>query len=440
MTAGEAWSSDLIVRADERSAWKTVCSWSAEDRISSSALRFTLDGEGMYCLDARGFNTGRLVELRFAGGSTKVIAEDPKSDIVSVFFQVDTYEMQAAAFAREHLEWEILDKTLERDFAAVAQLDRGDFEILSTDAADSTWVLAFTKDDGPVSYYLYDRRRGQGTFLFDEIPDLRNYTLARMEPISYRARDGLEIHGYITYPPGGKRRNLPLVLLVHPDPWIRDYWGFNPEAQWFANRGYACLQVNFRGSRGYGKDFIRAGDKEWGGKIQNDLVDAAQWAVSNGIADSKRMAIFGTSFGGYATLAALTQVPDLFACGVDISGPSDLLGWIKARTAVFGGYQSFFYARVGNPDTEADMLRAQSPLFAADRIRAPLLIVQGGRDRFVPNADAERIVAALEANGVPCEYVYFPDEGRGLSKAANRLAFWETAERFLAKYLGSGRR
>ncbi len=440
LTAGPDWSSDLIVRKDERSPWVTVCSWNAEDRISSSGLHFTRDGEGIYCLDARGFNTGRLVELRFADGSTRVIAEDPKSEVLSAFFHVDTDEIQAVAFLGERLEWRILDQSLARDFGALAELDRGDFEFLSTDAADSTWVLAYIKDDAPVSYYLYDRRTGQGTFLFDEISGLRDYTLARMEPISFKARDGLEIHGYITYPPGPARSNLPLVLLVHPDPWTRDYWGFDPEAQWLANRGYVCLQVNYRGSRGYGKDFSKAGDKEWGGKIQNDLVDAAQWAVSSGIADAKRMAIFGTSFGGYSALAALSSTPDLFACGVDISGPSDLLGWLKARTGAYGGFKSFYYTRVGNPETDADLLRAQSPLFAADRIRAPLLIVQGGRDQLVPNADAERIVAALEANGVPCEYLYFPDEGRGLSKPSNRLVFWETAERFLSKHLGSGRR
>ncbi len=440
MTAGPDWSSDLIVRKDERSPWVTVCSWNAEDRISSSGLHFTRDGEGMYCLDARGFNTGRLIELRFADGSTRVIAEDPKSEFHSAFFHVDTDEIQAVAFIRERLEWTILDQSLQRDFDALAELDRGDFEFLSTDASDSTWVLAYIKDDAPVSYYLYDRRTGRGTFLFDEISGLRDYTLARMEPISFKARDGLEIHGYITYPPGPARNNLPLVLLVHPDPWTRDYWGFKPEAQWLANRGYVCLQINYRGSRGYGKDFAKAGDKEWGGKIQNDLVDAAQWAVSIGIADAKRMAIFGTSFGGYSVLAALSSTPDLFACGVDISGPSDLLGWLKARTGAYGGFKSFYYTRVGNPETDADLLRAQSPLFAADRIRSPLMIVQGGHDRLVPNADVERIVAALKGNGVPCEYMYFPDEGRGLSKPANRLAFGATAERFLERYLASGRR
>ncbi len=326
------------------------------------------------------------------------------------------------------------------DFDAVAKLDRGDFRFMGTDASDSTWVLGFNKDDGPVSFYLYDRRTKQGTFLFDEIPDLRNYTLARMEPVSFKARDGLEIPGYITYPAGDKRANLPLVLLVRSDPYTRDYWGFKPEVQWLANRGYACLQINFRGCRGYGKDFSNAGNKEWGGAMQDDLVDGVRWAIAQGIANPKRMAIFGSSFGGYATLVALTSTPDLFRCGVDISGPSDLLGWLDARTSGFDGYKSFFYALVGNPDTEADMLRSRSPLFAADRIRSPLLIVQGGRDPFTPNADAERIVAALKKNGVPCEYVYFPDEGRGISKPQNRMKFGEIAEQFLAKYLGDRRR
>jgi dipeptidyl aminopeptidase/acylaminoacyl peptidase len=440
VVSGSQGGSDLLVRKSENSPWVTVCSWNAEDRMSSGALRFTRDGTGMYCFDARGFNTGRLVKIDIADGSVTVIAEDPKSEIVSAFFHIDTYEMQAVAFEREHIEWTVLDNSLRSDFEAVAKLDRGDFTFMSTDASDSTWVLGFNTDDGPVSYYLYDRRTKQGTFLFDEMPELRNYELARMEPILFKARDGLEIHGYITYPAGGKRKNLPMVLLVRPDPWTRVYWEFNPEVQWFANRGYVCLQINFRGCRGYGKDFSNAGKREWGGAMQDDLVDGVRWAVAQGIANPKRMAIFGSSFGGYATLVALTSTPDLFRCGVDISGPSDLLGWLEARTSGYGGFKSSIYDLVGNPETEADMLRSRSPLFAVDRIRAPLLIVQGGQDPFTPNADAERIVAALKKNGVSCDYVYFPDEGRGISKPQNRMKFGEIAERFLSTYLGDPRR
>ena len=430
---------DLLVRAGEKAPWVRVASWNSEDIASSGALRFTRDGKGIFCLDARGFNTGRLVRIAVADSSVEVIAEDPRYEIISAFLQVDTYRMQAVAFAREHIEWTVLDDSLRSDFDNVAKLDRGDFEFESTDASDSTWVMSFSKDDGSVPYYLYDRKTKRGTFLFDEIPGLAKYTLARMEPIAFKARDGLVIHGYLTCPPGKKHRNLPLVMLVHGGPWTRDYWGYNPEVQWLANRGYACLQVNFRGSRGYGKDFLNAGNREFGGKMQDDLVDAVEWAVDRGIANPKKLAIFGTSFGGYAALVALTSTPDLFCCAIDVSGPSDLGGWVSALAPVWGPAGPTLFSRIGDPRTEAEFLKSRSPLFKAERIRTPLLIVQGGKDRYVPAADAERIVASLVANGVPHEYLFFPDEGTGIYKLQNRLKFWDAAEKFLAAHLG-GRR
>ena len=427
---------DLLVRANEKAPWVRVASWNHEDIASSGVLRFTGDGNGILCLDARGYNTGRLVRIAVADSSVEVIAEDPRYEIISAFLQIDTYRMQAVAFAREHTEWTILDDSLRLDFENVAKLDRGDFKFESTDASDSTWVVSFNKDDGPVPYYLYDRKTRQGTFLFDEIPGLASYTLARMEPVSFKARDGLVIHGYLTYPPGKKHRNLPLVVLVRGSPWTRDYWGYSPEVQWLANRGYACLQVNFRGSRGYGKDFLNAGNKEFGGKMQNDIVDAVKWVIDRGIANPKKLAIFGASYGGYAALVALTTTPDLFCCAIDISGPGDLLGWVNALAPGWGPASPTLFRRIGDPRTEADFLKSRSPLFMAERIRAPLLIMQGGKDRYVPTADAERIVAALEANGVPCEYLFFPDEGSGIQKIQNRLKFWDATEKFLAKYLG----
>lgn len=427
---------DLIVRADADAPWRRVASWNSEDIASSGPLRFTRDGTGIYCLDARGYNTGRLVRIAVADSSVEVIAEDPQYEIVSAFLQVDTYEMQAVAFAREHIEWTVLDPSLRSDFDAVSRLARGDFEFASTDASDSTWIVRFNRDDGPEPYFLYDRRMGKGTLLFDERPELAKYTLARMEPISFKARDSLVIHGYLTYPPGRKPRDLPLVVVVHGGPWARDYWGFSPEVQGLANRGYACLQINFRGSRGYGKEFLNAGNGEFGGRMQDDIVDGVKWAVARGIANPKKLCIMGASFGGYAALVALTKTPDLFCCAIDVSGPSDLLGWVKAQAVSWGPGAPLLYRRVGNPRTDAELLKSQSPLFMADRIRAPLLIVQGAKDRSVPVADADRIVAALKANGIPHEYLLFPDEAGGVYKLRNRQMLWEAVEKFLAEHLG----
>jgi dipeptidyl aminopeptidase/acylaminoacyl peptidase len=427
---------DLLVRNSEESPWTRIASWDFEEIGSSGVLRFTRDGGGLFCLDARGANTGRLVTISTADSSVRVIAGDPRYEIVQAFFQVDTYEMQAVAFAREHVEWSVLDSTLKEDFDAVARLNRGDFKFESSDASDSTWVVSFNKDDGPVSYYRYDRQTKHGTFLFDEIPELKSYTLARMEPISFKARDGLEIHGYITYPPGKRHRNLPLVVRVHGGPWIRDYWGYNPEVQWLANRGYACLQVNFRGSRGYGKDFLHAGNREFGGKMQDDVFDGVKWAIDRGIANPKKLAMLGSTYGGYAVLVALTATPDLFACGIDVSGPGDLITWVNALATSWGGAGPVVFKRIGDPRTDTDFLKSHSPLFLADRIKTPLFISQGAKDPFVPTADVERIIAALATSGTPHEYLLFQDEGPGIYRLQNKLKFWDAAERFLAKHLG----
>lgn len=428
---------DLIVRKDASAPWRRLLTWSTEDIASSGVLKFTRDGSGLYCLDARGYNTGRLVKVAIADSSVDVIAQDPKSEIMSAFFQVDTYRMQAVAYAREHIEWSILDESLRPDLEAAERLDRGDMEFESTDASDSTWVVSFRKDTNAASYYLYDRRTKRGSFLFDEIPDLKSYALAPMEPLTLTARDGLEIHGYLTYPPGKKHRNLPLVVHVHAGPWQRDYWGYDPEVQLLANRGYACMQVNYRGSRGYGKDFTNAGNKEWGGKMQDDLVDAVKWAVARGIANPKKVAVFGVAgYGGYAALHALATTNDLFRCGVDISGPCDLLGWVNAVTPYWGPASTTLFKRVGDPRTDADFLRSRSPLFQAAKIRSPLLVAHGSLDPYVPTSDVERVVASLKGNGVPCEYLVFSDERSGISKPQNRMKFWAAAETFLAEFLG----
>jgi dipeptidyl aminopeptidase/acylaminoacyl peptidase len=257
-----------------------------------------------------------------------------------------------------------------------------------------------------------------------------------MEPISYKARDGLTIHGYLTYPPGKEKKNLPLVLNVHGGPWSRDGWGYDGEAQWLANRGYACLQVNFRGSTGYGKNFVNAADREWGGKMHNDLVDAVDWAVKSGIADPKKVAIYGGSYGGYAALVGATFTPNLFCCAVDIVGPSNLITFLNTIPPYWEPLRKLFYQRIGDPEKDAEFLTSRSPLFKVDQIEIPMLIAQGANDPRVKQAESEQIVAAMKQKGIEYEYLLFPEEGHGFARPENRLKFYGAAEKFLSKHLG----
>ena len=427
---------DLMIRENEMAKWKKLVTWDAENSLSSGPVSFSKDGNYIYLQDSRNVNAGRLVKMEIATGDIEVIAEDPQYDVSDVMVHPDRYEVQAVSFTKARKEWIVLDEAIKGDFDAIAKLDHGDFFIYNRDNADDTWLVGFTKDNGPVPFYAFDRRTQKGTFLFDHKPDLKNYTLAPMEPISFTSRDGLTIYGYITYPVGKGRKDLPLVLNVHGGPWYRDTWGYNPEAQWFANRGYACLQVNFRGSMGYGKDFINAADKEWGGKMHDDLVDGVNWAIEKGIADPDRVAIYGGSYGGYAALVGATFTPDLFCCAVDIVGPSNLVTWITSVPPYWSTILATLYKRIGNPDTEEEFLKSRSPLFKADQIRIPMLIAQGANDPRVPKAESEQIVQALKEKGIDYEYMLFPDEGHGFAKPENRLKFCAATEKFLARHLG----
>jgi dipeptidyl aminopeptidase/acylaminoacyl peptidase len=390
----------------------------------------------MYLLDSRGANTARLVDLDLTTGATDVLAGDERYDVGDVLINPDTYEVEAVAIERARAEWTVLDESVREDFEFVERLNRGDFTVVSRDRADDKWLVAFTVDDGGASYYSYDRREKEGAHLFDARPDLAGYTLARMEPISFTTRDGLEIEGYLTPPPGAGRASLPIVLNVHGGPWGRNGWGYDPEAQWLANRGYACLQVNFRGSTGYGKKFLNAGNKEWGAKMHDDLVDAVKWAAEQGIADPERVAIYGGSYGGYAALVGAAFTPDLFRCAVDVVGPSNLITLIKTIPPYWSTLLATFQERVGNPETEEEFLKSRSPLFFVDRIKVPLLIAQGANDPRVKQAESEQIVAAMREKGIDHEYLLFEDEGHGFARPENRLKFYAAAERFLAKHLG----
>lgn len=429
-------SLELLVRDTQESDWQKIITWDADDAFSSGAVGFTLDGQSIYLRDSRNANTGRLIKLNLATNDLGVIAEDPDYDISNTLIHPDTHEVQAIAFNRDRVEWVVLDRSIEQDFQRIHAIHRGDFSIVSRDEADKTWILAFTADNGPVSFYAYNRENQTVTFLFENQPELSKYTLAETKPISFTARDGLTVHGYLTLPVEEPQTKLPLILNVHGGPWARDSWGYNPLAQWFANRGYACLQINFRGSTGYGKNFLNAGNREWGRNMHNDLVDGVHWAIEQGIADPQKVAISGGSYGGYAALVGATFTPDLFRCAVDIVGPSNLLTLTRSFPPYWAPFMGTWYKRVGNPDTEEEFLKSRSPLFKVDQIKIPLLIAQGANDPRVKQAESEQIVAAMKSKGIDYEYMLFPDEGHGFAKPENRLKFYAAAEKFLARHLG----
>ncbi len=427
---------DLLVRDDAEGDWRILVTIPADDAPASDALAFTGDGKSLVAISSVGVNTGRLVKVDLASGDDRVLLEDPDADVAGAILHPDTREPQIALVLKDRAEYHVLDPAVQPDYEAIRALHTGDPQLAGRDEADTTWLVAFTDDAGPVRYYAYDRATRTGSFLFDSRPELSRYELARMEPFSFTTRDGMTVHGYVTFPPGEGRSGLPAVLDVHGGPQVRDVWGWNPEAQWFANRGYMCIQVNYRGSTGYGKAFVNAGDREWGAKMHDDLIDAVGYVVAQGWADRDRIAIYGGSYGGYAALVGAAFTPDVFRCAVDIVGPSNLQTLLETIPPYWAPVKAQLYKRVGNPETDQEFLWSRSPLSRVRDIRIPLLIAQGANDPRVKQAESEQIVAALAEAGIDYEYMLFPDEGHGFAKPENRLKFYAAAERFLAKYLG----
>jgi dipeptidyl aminopeptidase/acylaminoacyl peptidase len=430
----------IMVRArDQHGAdgdWRALLEVAEEDALSTDAITFSQDGSSLLLASSAGAETAQLVRIDVATGAAEVLAGDPFADVSGVKIHPHTREPQIVAVARARMDYQVLDPAVADDLASIRGLHPGDPTIQNGDDADRIWLVAFTNDAGPVPYYAYDRQTGTGQFLFEHQPELSRYELAAMEPFSFTSRDGLTINGYLTFPPGAERSGLPAVLNVHGGPWARDRWGLVPEAQWLANRGYLCVQVNFRGSTGYGKAFTNAGDREWGARMQDDLTDAVAYVVGQGWADPARVAIYGGSYGGYAALAGATFTPEEYRCAVDIVGPSNLITLIQTIPPYWAPLIAQFHRRVGDPEKDADFLWSRSPLSAVDRIRIPLLIAQGANDPRVKQDESEQIVAALEKAGIDHEYMLFPDEGHGFAKPENRLRFYAAADAFLAKHLG----
>ncbi len=425
-------SCEILVRDAADAPWRTLTRFAAEDGTPHLA-GFTPDGTGLLVVTSAEANAARLVRFNLAGGGRTDLTGDPEYDVSDVHVSVRTKAPVAAAIVRERIAWTVLDPEYAADFAALAAHVPGDIGIESTDRDDQIWLVSSIVDTGSRSFWRYDRGTRSAEKIFAMRPELDRCTLAPMQPASYSARDGLTIHGYLTTPPGVPAQGLPAVVVVHGGPWARDAWGFNPFVQWLANRGYAVLQPNFRGSTGYGKAHLNAGDREWAGAMHTDLLDAKEWLVGQGIADPRRVGIVGGSYGGYAALTALAFAPDAFACGVSLVGPSNLNTLLSSIPPYWATLRATFTRRMGESE---EFLAAQSPLFKADAIRAPLLIGQGANDPRVKIAESDQIVAAMRRNGQPVTYVVFEDEGHGFARPENNVRFNAALEAFLAEHLG----
>ncbi len=415
-----------------------------EDSLTTSPAAFDKTGTGLFMIDSRGRDTAALTLVDLKAGGSKILAEDAKADASGVLAHPTERNVQAVSFTYDRVRWKILDDSIAGDFAYLRTVADGDFSVSSRTLKDDKWIVAYTMDNGPVRYYVYDRPSKKARFLFTNRPALESMPLARMRPQIIKSRDGLDLVCYYTLPVWADADNngrpdepLPMVLLVHGGPWARDNWGFNPYHQWLSNRGYVVLSVNFRGSTGFGKSFLNAGNLEWAGKMHDDLLDAVQWAENEGIADPKQVAIMGGSYGGYATLVGLTFTPEKFACGVDIVGPSNIVTLLNTIPPYWAPMVEVFKKRVGDHTSEEGrkFLDERSPLSHVDKIQKPLLIGQGANDPRVKQSESDQIVSAMKSRNIPVTYILFPDEGHGFARPENNKAFNAVTEVFLAQHL-----
>lgn len=415
----------------------------AEDSITTNSLNISADGKTLFWIDSRGRDKAALVAQDLASGTTRMIGESGRGDISGVMTNPATLAPEAYAVNYLRKEWTPVADGVKADVDALNSQVKGQWEVVSRDDADTKWIVYVDEVTKPISYALYDRKARKVSTLFVTRPALEGKPLAPMYGREIKARDGLTIVSFLTLPVGSSSKGdgvpdkpLPMILNVHGGPWAQDKFGYNAEAQWMANRGYAVLQVNYRGSTGFGKGFVEAANHEFGGKMHDDLIDFADWAVAEGIADPTKIAIYGGSYGGYAALVGATFTPETFTCAIDVVGPSDLRTLIRSIPPYWAPLVAQFHRRVGNPETEPDFLWSRSPLSRVDAIRIPMLIAQGANDPRVKKEESEQIVAAMTERGIPHRYLVFEDEGHGFRKPENNLAFHAAAEQFLAEHLG----
>jgi dipeptidyl aminopeptidase/acylaminoacyl peptidase len=434
----------IRVRDDVDQPWRDLVAMPFEQALfdgqvvgGSLVACFGADNQSLVIKSALGSDMGRLVRVDGrTGEELEVLAEDPRADVTGVIVDPRRRRVVAAGFDPGEHEWRFLDPAWGADFERIARAAPGELHIVSRDSSDTRWIVAVERSDAPPRFVEYERTSRRVRPLYSTNPKLAGMTLAPKQVFSIAARDGLRLVSYLTLPPGRAAKKLPLVLLIHGGPWTRDHAGFDPEVQLLANRGYAVLQVNYRGSTGFGLRFLNASTGEWGRGTQEDLYDAVRWAVRQGIADPARIAAYGWSGGGYAALLALAQRPEMFACGVDGVGPGDLRTLFRSFPTYWDGILARWRRRVGDVENDDALNRARSPLYHVDAIRAPLLVAQGRNDVRVTIANSDSMVRALRARGREVTYVVYPDEGHGFARPENAIDFIGRAEEFLARHLG----
>ncbi len=441
----EAGGTDYFRVVDNSVESDPFSSTAMEDSLTTNPAGYTNDGSILYWLDSRGRNTAALYAEDVATGKRTLIAEDDKADIGGTIRDRESGKVQAYSVNYLKTEWTALDADIGASLDWLGTQLEGEYGISSRTDDDQTWIVWNDPLTAPTATYIYDRRAQTLTPFYVTRPELEGAPLQPMYPVEIASRDGLTLPSYLTLSAGvamdddcNPSASSPMVLLVHGGPWARDDYGFNSIHQMLANRGYAVLSVNFRGSTGFGKDFLNAANKQWGLAMHDDLIDATNWAIAQGITGKDQVAIMGGSYGGYATLAGLAFTPETFACGVDIVGPSNLETLLDTIPPYWAPLVKIFHERMGNPDSEEGLalLKAASPLYKADQITKPLLIAQGANDPRVKQAESDQIVGAMKDAGIPVTYVLYPDEGHGFAKPTNNIAFFAIAENFLAECLG----
>ncbi len=433
---------EILVRGSEDEPFRSLAVYPNED--GGNVYGFTPDGSALWVGSARGTDLTRLVRLDVGSGEETEVYAHPEVDIGGPILRSRTGELLAVVVMVDRLQVSFFDESFERGWRQAEALHHGDVAGVSMDDEERHWVVSFDDDREPGATFLLDTATGEHQFLFRPRPKLDPAHLAPMRTVRVTSRDGYTLHCCLTLPIGVEPTNLPMVLLVHGGPWARDTWGYHPEAQFLANRGYAVLQVNYRGSTGFGKRFMHAAEHEFAGKMHDDLIDAVHWAVAEGVADTARVAIYGGSYGGYAALVGVTFTPEVFAAAIDYVGPSSLVTLVRSFPPYWRPFlQGSWFRFVGDPGTDDEPneevvadLWARSPLARVEAIQAPLLVVQGANDPRVTKQEADQIVAALRERGVEVEYLVKDDEGHGFANPENRLDLYRAMERFLAEHLG----